>query len=112
VLLDGFVVDIANAVNDAVLGLHQTSLAPSGDADTGSTADTSIWVASGEESEEEPDESDPQPDNNGIVDAVADKALRVPCSRCFSTTHWPAVLGSRLSLQRAGRTYSRLLSLS
>jgi ATP-dependent helicase YprA (DUF1998 family) len=78
-LLDGFVADIANAVDDAVLGFHETSPAPSGDAETGPTPDTSTWVGaepeSVEKSDEEPEESDPQPDNDGLVDAAADNLL-------------------------------------
>jgi len=78
-LLDGFIVDLLNAVDDALTGSHEAPLPPTEESDTAPPVSTP-WVGAevpptDAEAEAPPPESDPEPDNDGAVDAAADNLL-------------------------------------
>lgn len=85
-LLGGFTKDLLDAVDDAVYGFHEVPVPPPSDgaSDAGENEPPPVgapWVGAEDQpadASEEPGEAtegDPQPDNEGVVDAAADNLL-------------------------------------
>ncbi|MEQ8348872.1 MAG: DEAD/DEAH box helicase [Sneathiellaceae bacterium] len=80
-LLDNFVKDLLSAIDVALTGKHDAPMPGSDETDADQSTPEVAWVAAGspDDAEDEDDppsvEADPEPDNDGTVDAAADNLL-------------------------------------
>lgn len=79
-LLNGFIVDVLSAVNDALVGSPESPLRPSEESGKDPPSPVAPWVSAetptpATSDETPPPETDPEPDNDGTVDAAADNLL-------------------------------------